>query len=84
MDADVAERIRQETASGNVSLKEVVNRRLRAGFNLTGGPAAGEPFRVEAHRSGYRPGVDALKLNQLVDELEAGAFAPSPPRVSRA
>jgi hypothetical protein len=73
LDPDVAERVRQEIASGKLSLKEVVNRGLRAGFNLSGAAPA-TPFRVEAHASGYRPGVDALKLNQLVDELEAEAF----------
>lgn len=74
LDPDVAERIRQETASGKVSLKEVVNRGLRAGLNL-GGAAPPTPFRVEAHASGYKPGVDALRLNQLADELEAEDFA---------
>jgi len=74
LDPDVAARLRTETASGKVSLKEAVNRRLREGYGL-------EPrqrrraFRVEPHHSGgYCGGVDALKLNQLVDELEAEAF----------
>jgi hypothetical protein len=29
---------------------------------------------VEPHASPYIPGIDRAKLNQLVDELEAGAF----------
>jgi len=73
LDPDLAERIRQETASGRVSLKEVINSRLRIGFGITRSKPW-QTFRVKAHASGYRPGVDALKLNRLVDELEAGEF----------
>ena len=73
LDSDVAERLRQETASGKLSLKQVVNDRLRKGYGLNARrnlPA----FKVEPHASAYIAGVDRAKLNQLVDELEAGAF----------
>jgi hypothetical protein len=73
LDPDVAERLRQETASGRRSFKEVVNERLRAGFGM----ARKHPrrkFRVTPHSSPYRPGVDPARLNQLVDELEAEEF----------
>lgn len=73
LEPDVAERIRQETASGKVSLKQVVNERLRQAFGLGGRPG-GKRFRVAPHRSAYRPGVDPLRLNQLADELEAESF----------
>ena len=73
LDSDVAERLRQETASGKLSLKQVVNDRLRKGFGINPrqSPSA---FKVEPHASPYIPGIDRAKLNQLVDELEAGAF----------
>jgi hypothetical protein len=72
IDSDVAERIRQETRSGKRSLKEVINDRLRAGFGMTprSTPAA---FKVDPHASSYQPGVDAGKLNQLLDDLDAEA-----------
>jgi hypothetical protein len=70
LDPDVAERLRRETASGRRTLKEVVNERLRIGFGLvTEEPRA--PYRVQPHASPFRPGVDPMKLNQLIDELEA-------------
>ena len=72
IDSDVAERIRQETRSGKRSLKEVINDRLRAGFGMTP-RSTHEPFQVEPHASSYRPGVDAGKLNQLLDDLDAEA-----------
>ena len=70
LDPDVAERLRRETASGRRSFKEVVNERLRIGLGLvTEEPRV--PYRVQPHASPFRPGVDPMKLNQLVDELEA-------------
>ena len=72
LDPDVAERLRQETASGGASMKQVVNERLRIGFGIR--PERKRPrFQVVPHRSSYRPGVDPMKLNQLADELEVEA-----------
>jgi hypothetical protein len=73
LDPDVAERIRQELASGKRTLKDVVNERLRAGFGWTVAEAAA-PYRVEPHRSAYRSGIDRGRLNALADELDADAF----------
>jgi hypothetical protein len=72
IDSDVAERIRQETRSGKRSLKEVINDRLRVGFGMTP-RSTHEPFQVEPHASSYRLGVDAGKLKQLLDDLDAEA-----------
>ncbi|MFN8612981.1 MAG: hypothetical protein U0931_35910 [Vulcanimicrobiota bacterium] len=33
-----------------------------------------ERFEVHPHRGGFRPRIDANRLNQLVDELEGGDF----------
>ena len=33
-----------------------------------------EPFTVDSVRCGFLPGIDPLKLNQLVDELEVDEF----------
>lgn len=74
IDSDVAERIRQELASGRRTLKDVVNERLRAGFGIKPAPPK-RRFKVDPHRSAYQPGVDTAKLNQLVDELEMEAAA---------
>lgn len=75
LDPDVAARVRKETAGGKRGLKEVINERLRIGFGMTVEESA-EPFRVHPHRSAYRPGVDAGKLNQLVDELQVESSRP--------
>lgn len=72
LDSDVAERIRQELASGRRTLKDVINERLRVGFGIT--PVSPRRrFKVEPHHSAYQPGIDTAKLNQLIDELEMEA-----------
>ena len=76
IDADVAERLRQEAASGKRSFKEIVNDCLRAGFGLKSEKPK-RKFRIQPHSSRYVPGVDRLKLNQLVDELDAENFVAS-------
>lgn len=77
LEPDVAHRLKQMTASGKKSFKEVVNESLRLGLGLK--KAQRHPrFRVEPHSSPYRPGVDRTKLNQLVDELEAQEFIEKP------
>jgi len=53
------------------SFKDIVNEVLRRGLGAQE-PVAGKtaPFRVDTFRSGFRAGVDPLRLNQLVDDVE--------------
>lgn len=73
IDDEIAERIRKEVALGRRSLKAVVNDALRRGLGLEPVKRA-KPYRVKAHSSAFAPGVDAGRLNQLVDEMEAVEF----------
>jgi hypothetical protein len=75
LDDDVAAKLRELAHRRKLTFREVVNGVLRRGL------AAQEPrvqsprpFRVQAFRSSFRPGVDPLRLNQLNDELEARRF----------
>ncbi len=72
IEPDVAERLRQETARGQRSLKQVVNESLRIGLGLKRKPSK-RPYKVKAHNSPYRPGIDRARLNQLADEIEVEA-----------
>ena len=55
--------------------KAVVNEVMRRGLMTGKKPVPDrEPFTVESVRCGFLPGVDPLKLDQLVDELEVGEF----------
>ena len=46
--------------------KEVVNEVLRRGLTSQEVAEPAEAYRVDTFRSGFRTGVDPLKLNQLV------------------
>lgn len=76
LDAEVAERLRAEVALGRKSFKAIVNEALRRGLGFEQAPAK-KRYRVSPHSSGFVPGVDAGKLNQMTDELEAEAFLQS-------
>ncbi len=69
LDADVAARLESEMKRSGEGMKAVVNRALRFGLGMTDQPMQPEPFHVEPHAFGVRPGVDLDRLNQLVDQL---------------
>jgi hypothetical protein len=73
IDEEIAERIRKEVRLGKRSLKAVINDALRKGMGLEKAKPS-KPYRVKAHSSAFAAGVDAGRLNQLADELEAGEF----------
>jgi len=73
LDSDVEALLRQEMNRRRLSLKAVLNEAVRRGLHPAG-KAGGKPYRVKPFRSGYRPGVDRLRLNQLADELDTDGF----------
>ena len=75
IDTDVELLLQREIRRTNRSMKAVVNDALRVGLGIRGKPAGLARFKVESHAFGFRPGVDADRLNQLVDELEASEVA---------
>ena len=79
LDDDLAEALKQQAQRMEQPFKQVVNDVLRRGLSPV--LAEAEPdYEVRPHDSGFRPGVDPLRLNQLNDSLEAGDFAGSPPQ----
>lgn len=73
IDEQVAEQIRKEVRLGKRSMKAVINDALRRGLCLDA-PKPVKTYRVKAHSSAFTPGVDAGRLNQLVDDLESAEF----------
>ncbi len=72
---DIAKALKDLSRNHGSSFKSVVNEVLRRG--LTTGekpPVTRERFRVQSARRGFRAGIDPLKLNQLVDELDSERF----------
>jgi hypothetical protein len=75
LDDDVVRRLRQMAQHSRRSFKEFVNDTLRRGLSVGTRPrAASERFVVRPKACGFGPGIDPLKLNQLVDELETTDF----------
>ena len=73
LDDDIADSLREQARLLDKPFKQVVNDTLRRGMS----PAVMEtstPYRVVPNHSGFAPGVDPLKLNQLNDELETEHF----------
>lgn len=71
LDDELLRRLRALAAERGTSFKAVVDEVIRRGLAAQELPAQ-QPrrFRVETFRSGFRPGVDAVKLNQLSDDLQ--------------
>lgn len=75
LDADVAKKLKELGHLRRTSFKETLNAVLRRGLSCGGEVEGDARFVVVPHQGGFRPGVDPLKLNQLVDQLEADDFA---------
>jgi hypothetical protein len=77
LDDDLANELREEARRSRQPFKTVVNETLRRGLaaGQKPGRSAGR-FRVRAKACGFRPGIDLMRLNQLVDELEIDRIAP--------
>ncbi|MYE13615.1 MAG: ribbon-helix-helix protein, CopG family [Gammaproteobacteria bacterium] len=79
LDDDIAASLKTLARDTGRSFKAVVNDVIRHGL-LTGEKplAEREPFHVASAARGFLPGIDPLKLNQLVDELEVDRFTEQP------
>ncbi len=70
IDDDIAVRIEEQRRRDGQSLKQVVNRLLREGLRHDQRPPGARKYRTKTRELYMRPGFDAARLNQLVDELE--------------
>jgi hypothetical protein len=75
LDPDVEQLLRDAMQRRRLSFKEALNQAIRTGLAHTVAPGTEEaPFVVHARRMGLRAGLDAGRLNQMADELEAEGF----------
>ena len=75
LDEDIGLALRDAARHSGRPFKAVVNEALRRGLAVGAKPMESrKPFRVASARRGFVAGVDPLKLNQLVDELEVDRF----------
>ena len=74
LDDDVADSLREQVRLLNKPFKQVVNDVLRRGLSPGMREDPKPRFKVVPISSGFVPGVDPLKLNQLNDQLEVEEF----------
>lgn len=77
IDDDLAGLLKQRARELGVPFKEVVNRTIRAGLGEAAKTRRGPVPKTMPHSFGFKPGIDLDKLGQLVDEMEAEAYAAS-------
>lgn len=71
LDDHLAEKLKDLATRRGVSFRKLVNELLLAALSRPDRPAKRpKPFVVDTFKSPFRPGVDAMKLNQLLGELE--------------
>ena len=81
LDDDLMAALKERARLLDQPFKQVVNDLLRCGLARAAAEAEAEGkakerpvFRVKPNHSGFRPGIDPLKLNQLNAELEDEEF----------
>ena len=75
IDDDLAAALKTSARRSGRSFKAIVNEATRRGLSTGEKPASSRArFRVQSAPREFLPGVDPLKLNQLVDELETDGF----------
>ena len=75
IEPDVEQLLQREMRRTGRSMKAVVNDALRRGLGARNKPPKLPRFKVEPHAFAFKTGVDADRLSQLVDELEAEEFS---------
>lgn len=70
LDPDVVRLLREATHRLRKPFKQVVNEALRRGLGPSPRRSGRPRYRVVPHETKLRPGVDAARLNALVDDLE--------------
>mgnify|MGYP002654389147 FL=1 len=77
LDDDLAAELNRTARLSGRSFKEVVNAVIRQGLSAGAQPAAAEhlQFVVQPQSCGLQPGIDPLRLNQLLDQLDVEQFS---------
>jgi len=74
LEPDLAKKVKALAHRRGLSFKQALNEVIRHGLSSPPRQDVQPRFTVQPHAGGFRPGIDAGKLNQLVDQLEAEDF----------
>ena len=73
LDEDVLKRIKTILKKEGKTMREVVNSALRKAFSIENN-TPDVPYKVETFNLKFKPGIDTLHLNNLVDDLAIEDF----------
>lgn len=74
LEPDLAKKVKALAHRRGISFKQALNEVLRRGLSSPARQDAQTRYTLQPHPSGFRPGIDQGKLNQLVDQLEVEDF----------
>ena len=75
IDDDIADALHERARLLDLPFKQVVNDALRRGMSPGTREAPSPEYRVVPRHSGFAPGIDPLKLNQINDQLDTDSFS---------
>ena len=74
MDDDVADFVEEQSRVQNKPVAQVVNETLRLGMTIAAKSADSHEFRLRPNHSGFMEGIDTVRLNQVLDDLDVEEF----------
>ena len=74
LDDDVADFVEEQSRVQNKSAEQVVKETLRLGMGQTTESVDTHEFRVKPNSSGFVEGVDTVRLNQVLDDIDVEEF----------
>ena len=75
LDPDTERLLRDAVAARRLSFKRVLNEAIRAGLGAAPDRRGTTRPEIPVFRSGYAPGLDRTRLQQLSDAMETEGFA---------
>lgn len=70
LEPDLAKKVKALAHRRKLSFKQALNEVIRRGLTSSARQDTQPRYTLEPHPSGFRPGIDPGKLNQLYDQLE--------------
>ena len=74
LDDDVADFVEAQSRAQNKSFEQVVNETLRLSMAQSSKSVDTREFRVRPNNSGLVEGIDTVRLNQVLDDLDVEEF----------
>ena len=74
LDGDIADYLREQVRLRGCSFKQVVNDTLRRGMSPSAEGPPRRKFRVKPNHGGFAPGVDPLKIKEIMYEEDIENF----------